>query len=98
MEKNHFLRAKSDSSEKMLSELDVRFNDMKAQNDQLSYQFNKVRKDHDELKYTKDSMQTQLVKFQESVKGTQEQSKTLKVQKERYEGQCRVLSEQLEII
>lgn len=79
MEKNHFLRAKSESSDKLLSEMEVRFTEMKSQNDQLSYQLSKVRKDHDEIKYAKESLQSQFIKLQDSVKSNQEQMKTLKV-------------------
>ena len=98
MEKNHFLRNKSESSEKLLSEMDLQFTEMKAQNDQLSHQLNRVRKDHDEMKYIKESLQTQVFKVQESYKGSNEDMKTLKIQKDRYEGQAKVLGEQLEVI
>lgn len=37
-------------------------------------------------------------KFQEDQKTSLEQIKTLKVQKEKYEGQARVLNEQLELV
>lgn len=50
------------------------------------------------MKYVKESLQTQVVKVQESQKGSNEDVKTLKIQKDRYEGQAKVLSEQLEVI
>ena len=56
MEKNHYLRGKSESSDKLLSEMEVRYTEMKTQNDQMSYQLNKVRKEYDDMKYTKDSL------------------------------------------
>lgn len=98
MEKNHFLKGKSESTEKLLSEMEIKLTDLKAQNDQLSYQLNRVRKDHDEMKFTKESLQAQVIKAQETQKSSTEELKTLKIQKERFEGQAKVLGEQLEVI
>jgi len=50
------------------------------------------------MKYIKESLQTQVFKVQESHKGSNEDMKTLKIQKDRYEGQAKVLGEQLEVI
>jgi chromosome segregation ATPase len=50
------------------------------------------------MKYIKESLQTQVFKVQESYKGSNEDMKTLKIQKDRYEGQAKVLGEQLEVI
>ena len=71
---------------------------MKINADKLGSQLFSVQKAYEECQNQKEILETKVKKFQEDQKTSLEQIKTLKVQKEKYEGQARVLNEQLELV
>jgi chromosome segregation ATPase len=95
MEKYEIFRNRNESLEKLAVEKESLYNEIKIDYDKMSQSNFKLQKSHEELKNAREILDSKLRKIEENVKGKDEQYKTIKIQKDRYEGQCKVLNEQL---
>ena len=98
LEKYELFRQRNQSLEKLAVEKETMYNETKIEIDKLSQSVFKLQRSEDELKSEKSLLESKIARFTENEKSKDEQLKTLKTQKEKFEGQNRVLSEQLELI
>ena len=98
MEKYEIFRNRNESLEKMAVEKESLYNEIKIDFDKLSQGNFKLQKTYEELRNNKEILDAKLRKVEENVRGKDETYKSLKIQKDRYEGQCKVLNEQLSVI
>ena len=98
LEKYELFRQRNESLEKLAVEKEQMFNEAKIDQDKQSQQFFRLQKSQQDMINTKEILEQKIQNFEENTKSRDQQIKTLKIQKEKFEGQCRVLSEQLDLI
>lgn len=98
MEKYELFRQRNESLEKLAVERETLSNDHKLQTDKLSSQVFRLQKTNDEVQHQKEMLEHKVRKFEEGAKAKDEQIKTLRIQKEKFEGQNKVFTEQLELV
>ena len=98
MEKYEIFRNRNESLEKMAVEKESLYNEIKIDYDKLSQGNFKLQKTYEELRNNKEILDAKLRKVEENVRSKDETYKTLKIQKDRYEGNSKVINEQLSVI
>lgn len=98
MQKYELFRQRNEALEKMAVEKEALYNEMKLDADKTGQDLFRVQKSFEETKNQKEIFEAKVKRLEEAAKSKDEQIKALKVQKEKYEGQSKVLNEQLELI
>ena len=98
MQKYELFRQRNEALEKMAVEKEALYNEMKLDADKTGQELFRVQKSFEETRNQKEIFESKVKRLEEAVKSKDEQIKALKVQKEKYEGQSKVLNEQLELI
>ena len=98
MEKYEIFRARNETLEKVALQKEKLYNEIKISYDNTSQQLFVLQKKYEEVRNTKDILDIKVKKLEETTKMRDEQLKLLKIQKEKFEGQSRVLVEQVQII
>lgn len=86
MEKYAIFKARNESLEKVGVEKDSIYNDLKIEYDKCSNSLFKIQKQAEDFKSSKEIFEAKLKKAEENIKNKDEQIKTLKVQKDKFEG------------
>ena len=86
LEKYELFRQKNDSLEKLAIEKESMFNEMKIENDKMSSKYYKTQKVYEEVANKKEMLEQKLKRFEDQNKDKDEQIKTLKVKKDKFEG------------
>lgn len=74
------------------------YNEIKIDQDRSHQKLFKTQKNFDDAQNQRELLEQKLKRLEENQKAKDEQIKTLRTQKEKFEGQCRVLNEQLDLI
>ena len=98
MEKCELFRAQNQQAEKVALEKERLYNDMKMDADRAGSDLFKAQKYSEELKNLNEILEEKLKKADEGNRAKDEQIKTLKIQKDKYQGQAKVHGEQLDVI
>lgn len=98
MEKYEIFRNRNESLEKLAVEKESLYNEIKIDYDKMSQSNFKLQKSYEELKNSREILDSKLRKIEENVRSKDELYKTLKLQKDRFEGQSKVLNEQIQVI
>ena len=98
MEKCELFRAQNQQAEKVALEKERLYNDMKMDADKAASDLFKAQKYNEELKNLNEILEAKLKKSDEGNRAKDEQVKTLKIQKDKYQGQAKVHGEQLDVI
>jgi chromosome segregation ATPase len=98
MEKCELFRAQNQQAEKVALEKERLYNEMKMDADRSGSDLFRSQKYSEELKNLNEILEEKLKKFDEGNRAKDEQIKTLKIQKDKYQGQAKVHGEQLDVI
>ncbi|MEC8427050.1 MAG: hypothetical protein VXZ35_01385 [Pseudomonadota bacterium] len=98
VEKNELYRAQNQQLEKVALEKDRLYNEVSSEQSRLTSEISRFQRQCEELKSQCDLLDAKLKKSEESNKNKDQELKTLRASKNKFEGQAKVHSEQLDVI